>query len=122
MYFRERRLSLGNQPTGTADRYKVQVRSRPSALQGIGQDPVVQHGLDGWTMKRAPDGVAYYHHDVLGTQFERPIGFDMSTGGGNSKCSVSGPGLNNGAAGIGHRCPAVHCVLHEMPLLCFRTE
>lgn len=82
--FREKRVNLAASPSGNADRYKVQVRTRPSRLQGIGQDTVIKHGLDGWTMKRAPDGVAYYHHDIIGTQYERPLGFDMETGGGSS--------------------------------------
>ena len=81
--FREKRVQLGAAPSGNANRYKVQVRTRPSRLQGIGEDEVIQHGLDGWTMKRAPDGVTYYHHDVVGTQYDRPIGFDLATGGGN---------------------------------------
>jgi hypothetical protein len=86
--YRQKRLDLARAPPGPADRYKVQVRSRPSRLQGIGQDEVVGHGLDGWTQKRAPDGATYYHHDVIGTQYDRPIGFDLETGGGSGMPST----------------------------------
>ena len=86
--YREQRLNLARAPPGPADQYKVRVRSRPAQLQGIGQDEVVGHGLDGWTMKRASDGKAYYHHDVIGTQYERPIGFDLETGGGSGMPST----------------------------------
>jgi hypothetical protein len=80
--FREKRLGLAQMPSSNADPYRTHQKKRPSALQGIGADAVVEHGLDGWTMRRAPDGRNYFHHDVIGTQFERPIGFDMETGGG----------------------------------------
>ena len=82
--FRDQRIGIA-----ASSPYKVQTRSRPSRLQGIGQDEVVSHGLDGWTMKRAPDGRTYYHHDVIGTQYDRPIGFDMETGGGNEMPSTT---------------------------------
>ena len=72
-------------------------------------------------MKRAPDGVAYYHHDVLGTQFERPIGFDMSTGGGNSKYSV--PWVQGYTMALRALDAAAHLTLClEMPLFLLHTE
>ena len=81
--FREKRLGLAQPPASSADPYRMHQKKRPSTLQGIGADPVVEHGPDGWTKRRAPDGRDYFHHDVIGTQFERPIGFDLETGGGD---------------------------------------